>query len=86
MFKINLSTSYKKTETATNHLLTRIYINKTEKRILFEIKTTFYLKLLTTGTMAFLERTKNKITKDNNSENVTHILTLVHSNIVNNDY
>ena len=36
--------------------------------------------------MAFLERTKNKIIKDSNGENVTHILTLVHSNIVNNDY
>ena len=36
--------------------------------------------------MTFLEKTKNKITKDSNSENVTHILTLVHSNIVNNDY
>ena len=39
--------------------------------------------------MKLLERTKSKITKDKNNENVSHLETtevvLVHCNIVNND-
>ena len=41
-------------------------------------------------TMKLLERTKNKITKDKNGENVPHLeiteVVLVHCNMVNNDY
>ena len=41
-------------------------------------------------TMKLLESTKNKITKDQNSENVSHLeiteLVLVHYNTVNNSY
>ena len=40
--------------------------------------------------MKLLRSTKNKITKDKNSENVPHLeiteVVLVHCNIVNNDY
>ena len=40
--------------------------------------------------MKLLESTKNKITEDKNSENVSHLEitdeVLVHCNIVNNDY
>ena len=40
--------------------------------------------------MQLLESTKNKITKDQNGENVLHLeiteVVLVHCNIVNNDY
>ena len=50
----------------------------------------YYLQLLTAETMKFLGSTKNKITKDENGENVPHLeiseLVLVHCNIVNNDY
>ena len=46
--------------------------------------------LLTPETMKLLGSTANKITKDKNSENVSHLeiteAVLVHCNIVNNDY
>ena len=67
-----------------------IYINKTENRITFKIKTGYYLELLTPETMKLLGSTENKITKDKNGENVPHLeiteVVLVHCNIVNNDY
>ena len=45
-------------------------INKIENRIMFKIKTGYYLKLLTPETMKLLETTKSKITKEENGENV----------------
>ena len=57
---------------------------------MFKIKTGYYLGLLTPVTMKLLGSTKNKITKDENGENVPHLeitgVVLVHCNIVNNDY
>ena len=41
----------------------RIYINKTEKRITFKIKTWYYLSFLTSETMKLFESTKSKIRK-----------------------
>ena len=68
----------------------RIYINKTENRITFKIKSGYFLELLTPETMKLLGSTENKITKDKNGENVPHLevveLVLVHCNLVNNDY
>ena len=52
----------------------RIYVNKIENRIIFKIKTGFYLELLTSETMKFLGNTKNKITKDENGENVSNLV------------
>ena len=67
-----------------------IYVYKIEKRITFEIKTGYYLKLLTPETVKFLGSTKNKINNDETGENVPHLeiaeIVLVHCNIVNNDY
>ena len=67
-----------------------IYINKTENRITFKIKSGYYLELLTPETMKLLGSTESKITKDKNGENVPHLevveLALVHCNLVNNDY
>ena len=67
----------------------RIYANKIENRIIFKIKTGYYLELLTPKTMRLLRSTENKITKYKNSENVPHLeikeVILVHCNIVNND-
>ena len=40
----------------------RIYINKTENRIAFKMKTGYHVKLLTPETMKLLGSTKNKIT------------------------
>ena len=50
-----------------------IYVNKTENRVTFKIKTEYFLKPLTPETMKLLGITKSKITKDENSENVLHL-------------
>ena len=68
----------------------QIYINKIENRIIFKIKKGYSLELLTKETMKLLGSTKNKITKEKNGENVSHLeiieVVLVHCNMVNNDY
>ena len=68
----------------------KIYANKIENRIIFKIKTGYYLERLTPETMKLRESTKNKIIKDENGENVHHLeiieVVLVHCNIFNNDY
>ena len=68
----------------------RIYVNRIENRIMFKIKSGYYLELLTPETMKLLGSDESKITKDKNGENVPHLevieLVLVHCNIVNNDY
>ena len=55
-----------------------------------KIKNGYSLELLTPEIMKLLGSTKNKLTKDKNSENVPHLeiteVALVHCNIVNNDY
>ena len=80
----------KKHEIVTDNPSIRIYINKIENRITFKIKTGYYLELLTSETMKLLGRTKIKITKDENGENVPRLeiteVVLTHCNIVNNDY
>ena len=71
----------------------RIYVNRSENRITFKIKSGYYLdylELLTPETMKLFGSTENKITKDKNGENVPHLevveLVLIHCNIVSNDY
>ena len=67
-----------------------MYVNRIENRIIFKIKSGYYLELLTPETMKLLRSTESKITKDKNGENVPHLeiveLVLVHCNLVNNDY
>ena len=90
IFKITLNISLKKRETVTDDPSIMKYVNKIENRITFEIKTGYYLKLLTPETMKLIECTKKKITKDENGENVPHLeiteVISVHCNIFNNDY
>ena len=68
----------------------RIYVNRTENRITFKIKSGYYLEILTLQTMKLLGSAESKITKNKNGENVPHLedveLVLVHCNLVNNDY
>ena len=68
----------------------RMYINRIENRITFNIKNGYYLELLTPETMKLLRSTESKITKDKIGENVPHLeiveLVLVHCNLVNNDH
>ena len=63
---------------------------KIENRITFKIKTGYYQNLLTPEMMIVLGSIKNKITKDENSENMPQLENteevLVHFNIFNNDY
>ena len=71
--------------------LVRIYVNKSENRIKFKIKTGYYyLELLKPETMKLLGSIGNQITKDKNGENVPLLkitkVVLVQCNIVNNDY
>ena len=65
-------------------------MNKIENRVTFKIKNGCTLELLTPEIMKLLGSAKNKITKDENSENVPHLeiteVILVHCNIANNDY
>ena len=60
-----------------------IYVNKTENRITFKIKTRYFFEPLTPKTMKLLGSTKCKITVDENGKNVPHLetaeLILVHS-------
>ena len=64
----------------------RIYVNKIENRIMFKIKSGYYLELLTPETMKLLGSAESKITKDKNGEMYLAELVLVHCNLVNNDY
>ena len=79
----------KKHETFTDNP-TKIYVNKTESKIVFNIKTGYYLELLTPETIKLLGSTKSKITKDKNGEKVTQLeitkVVLVNCNIVDYDY
>ena len=66
-----------------------ISINKIENRIKFKIKTRYYLEVLMPGTTKLLGSTENKITGDENGEDVPHLeiteVILIHCNIVKND-
>ena len=81
---------FKKHSQSDDNPTTRMYINRTENRTTFKIKSGYYLELLTPETMNLLGRTENKITKDKNSENVPHLevveLVLVHCSLANDDY
>ena len=74
----------------TDNLPIKIYLNKIENRITFELKTGYYLQLLRPETMKLLKSTKNKINKNKTRENVPHLETtkvvLVHCNVVSDDY
>ena len=80
----------KKHEILADKLPVQIYVNKIQKRVTFEIKSGYYLKLLTLETLKLLGSTEEIIIKDKNDENVPHLevteLVLVHYNIFNNRY
>ena len=67
----------------------RIYVNTIENRIIFKIKSGYYLELLTRETMKLLGTNESKIIKDKNGEDVPHLevveSVLVHCSPVN-DY
>ena len=73
-----------------DNLSAKIYVNKIENKITFRTKNGYRLQSLTPETVKLLRSTENKITKDENSENVPHLeiaeVVLFHCNIANNYY
>ena len=73
IFKIALSI-WSNHETMVDNRPIRIYVNKMENRTTFRIKTGYYLELLMLETIKLLGSYKSKIPKDENDENVTHLV------------
>ena len=80
----------KKHETVTSTYPVLMYVNRTNNRIVFKIKTGCKLELLSKETMRLLGSTKSITDSDKNSELVPKLesvdLVLMHCNLVNNDY
>ena len=80
----------KKQETLTENPPVQIYPNKIKNGIVFKIKTTCKLELLTSETMKLLGSGTKDADKDKESENVPKLesaeVVLVHCNLVKNDY
>ena len=80
----------KKHETVTSTYPVLMYVNRTNNRIVFKIKTGYKLELLSKETMRLLGSTKSIIDSDKNSELVPKLesvdLVLMHCNLVKNDY
>ena len=60
----------KKHKSLTENPSIQIYLNKIKNRIIFKIKTSHKLELLTPETMKLLGSTKNVVHKNKNGENV----------------
>ena len=63
---------FKKHNEKFDNPLIKIYVNKIENRIKFNIKTGNYLEFLLLKTMKLLGSIENTITKDKNGEYVPH--------------
>ena len=61
-----VSKQKKKHEAVADNPLIKIYVNKTENKIMIKIETGYFLELLTPETIKLLGSTKIKITKDKN--------------------
>ena len=80
----------KKHETLTENPPIQIYPNKIKNRIVFKIKTSYKLELLTPERMISLGSAKKVVDKDQNGENIPKLesveVVLVYCNLVKNDY
>ena len=89
IFKIILRI-FKKHREANDNPSKKICVNKAKNRIAFKIKAGHYLKILTPKTMELIGSTEIKITKVENSKNLSHLeiteIVLIHYSIVNNNY
>ena len=65
------------------------YVNKIKSTI-FEVKRCYCLGILTPETMEVFGSTRNKITKNKNNENVSHLeipeVVLINFNVIKNEY
>ena len=80
----------RKQQKVTDNAPIRIYVNKIENEIKFEIKTRYFLELLMTEMMKLLGSTNSNITKYKYSDNglpleITGVV-LVHCKFFSNDY
>ena len=58
----------------TVNLSLRVYLNKIENRITFEINTGYYLEILTSETVKFFQAVKiQQLIENENDENVPHL-------------
>ena len=68
----------------------QIYINKIKNGVIFKIKTSYKLELLSKATIKSLGNTKKVIAKDTKRKNIPKLelvdVILVHCNVVNNSY
>ena len=80
----------KKHETLTENPSIQIHSNNIINRIVFKIKISYKLELLTPETMKLLGSSKKVVDEDKNRENVPKLesveVSLVHCNLVKNDY
>ena len=80
----------KKHETLTENSSIQIYPNKIKSKIVFKIKNSYKLELLTPETMKLLGSSEKVVDKNKNGENVPKLesveVVLVHCNLVKNDY
>ena len=80
----------KKHETLPDNPPVQIYLNKIKSRIVFKIKTSYKLELLTLETIKLLGNTNKDVEKDKNGEITPKLasaeIVLVHCNLVKNDY
>ena len=80
----------KKHETLTENSPVQIYVNKIKNRIVFKIKMSYKLELLTPETMKLLVTTKKDVDKDKEGEKVPKLesveVALVHCDLVKNEY
>ena len=90
IFRVIFSISAKKHETVADNPPTKICLNKVKNRVTVTINTRYYTKLLMPKMKKLLRSTENKLTKDENGENVHHLeiteVALVHCNIVKRYY
>ena len=80
----------KKHETIADNPLVQIYVNKIKNGIVFKIKTSYKLELLSKETMQLLGSSKKDVDKNEDGDNVPKLeavdVVLVHTNLISNSY
>ena len=72
-FKIILSTLLKKNETIANNPPVQIYVNRIKMSIVFSIKTSYKLEILSPETIKLLGSTKKDVDQDRDGGNMSKL-------------